>query len=96
MGGYRKPEERKRFHCQKITEDERHFLLKCPLYNELREDIYGKITLMDSNFKFKRSQEDQLFYLLINPPRDLQKIVAKYVYDYFELRKIEKMKQGQT
>ena len=31
-----------------------------------------------------------MFYLLINPPRDLQKNVVKYVYDCFELRQIKK------
>ena len=31
VGGYRKPEKRKCFHCQEFTEDERQFLLKCPL-----------------------------------------------------------------
>ncbi|XP_031553992.1 techylectin-5B-like [Actinia tenebrosa] len=36
---YKKVEERKCFHCTDIIEDERHFLIKCPLYSKLREEF---------------------------------------------------------
>ena len=87
---YQKPEERICRLCNlQDTEDEIHFLLKCPVYRDQRSKI---LKLIEHNTKIEahKLSEYALFCLLIDPSRqskETQKAIAKHVYDCFTKRK---------
>lgn len=58
-------EERKCPKCTNAVEDEKHFLMDCPLYKELRQELYRKVqdkTGIDAT----ELNRGELFYLLLN------------------------------
>ena len=73
-------------------EDEKHFLIKCSLYDNLREILFKKLELME--IKHQSLPEDQLFTTLINPPPKAQNTIAKYIYECFKIRE-EKIDEKQ-
>ena len=38
----------------KVLEDERHFLLQCPLYDDQRQHLYAQASVVNENFKTSR------------------------------------------
>ncbi|KXJ12007.1 hypothetical protein AC249_AIPGENE11481 [Exaiptasia diaphana] len=75
-GGYKKVEERKCFHCKDAVEDEKHFLIKCPLYSKIRDKFIKQNNIHDF------IAEEEFFLKLIDPPKRLQTQAAKYIYDF--------------
>lgn len=58
----KKVEERVCFHCNNVVEDEKHVVLTCPLYADLRFNLYDEISKCDSNFNLL-SDDDKFIYL---------------------------------
>ena len=83
---YKKPEERICPNCTPhCIEDEYHFLTKCTLYDDLREKL-AKEMEDKTNTRIKFLSDHYKFLTLINPAPKLQKIVAKYIRNCFEIR----------
>ena len=66
--------------CPMIIEDEIHFLVQCPNYKDMRENLLTKHLLMGRSRIFKT------FHLILKQ-NDL-KMTAKFIYDAFESRRV--------
>ena len=89
MRPYKKPNERICPLCKKEAEDEKHFLVSCPGYQEKRKSLFEHLS---TEFKIPigKMSTENIFLLLLNPPSnntELQKIIAKYVHECYEIRK---------
>jgi len=63
-------------------EDERHFMLTCTAYNELRKELFGQIRVVSGGIWCLNSmQPESLFWLLLGGSKD------KYEIKIFELVK---------
>ncbi|XP_053402804.1 uncharacterized protein LOC128558049 [Mercenaria mercenaria] len=71
--------------CPNIVEDEKHVILKCSLYNDLRESLFSYVVKNNENFKNLPEQE-QLKYLFTNPL--LVRSVAKTCCKILDRRKL--------
>ena len=61
-----------------VTEDEKHILLHCPLYEQYRKQLYCSVNELCPNFK-NLENGDQLNYLL-NSDGPIAKAVARFFY----------------
>lgn len=59
-------EDRSCFNCIDKVEDERQVLIDCPLYEELREQIFHKCLSSDNNFNTMDESEKLTFILNCN------------------------------
>ena len=66
--------------CKKDVEDETHFLVKCPMYGNIRRHLIAHNNILTSN---THSNLDKAVYLMTC--RDL-KPVAQFIYESFEHR----------
>ena len=82
---YIPPEERLCPFCQSKTEDEKHFLLYCVLYDTLRESLFKKL---NENIKeaIEQQSTETKFRLLIDHPAKLAATISKYIYNCLEKR----------
>ena len=82
---YIPPEERLCPFCQSKTEDEKHFLLYCVLFDTLRESLFKKL---NENIKeaIEQQSKETKFRLLIDPSAKLAATISKYIYNCFEKR----------
>ena len=84
-GNYRKqkPEERLCTLCStNATEDEIHFLLDCPCYDPIRQDLFNSVTLKNENF-LNLPKLEQFKYLM----ESCANLVAKYLCTSWDKRK---------
>ena len=51
------------FNCVTGVETEEHVLLECPLYNEIRQELFGKVGMPSNNFE-TLSNHDKVCILL--------------------------------
>ena len=58
--------DRKCFHCCNIVEDEMHVILKCPIYESLRNNLIDEIRNLSIDFD-GFSDTDKLSFILSNP-----------------------------
>ena len=65
------------------VEDENHFLLNCPFYDELREPFFEQAKSKFPNFEYFDPQE-KLKALM---DHSLVKTTAKYLWDFYEKRR---------
>ena len=89
------PEDQRTCKCCEMDdkEDELHFVIKCPAYNDLRETMFSKAA--QNNHHFCNYSEVQKFlWLLSNEDLQVAKITARFVSDALELRQ-QKLKLGQ-
>ena len=89
MRPYKKPNERICPLCKKEAEDEKHFLVSCPGYQEKRKSLFE---CLSTKFKIPigKMSTENILLLLLNPPSnniELQKIIAKHVHECYEIRK---------
>ena len=54
--------------CSSAIEDEIHFLCECPKYNDLRNNLYQKVSTHDPSFLHKDNFE-RFVYLMSNCPK---------------------------
>ena len=74
--------------CKLETEDEAHFLLRCPAYQVLRKTLFAKMKSKD-NFDANTISQEMLFLKVINPARKSMRERAKLVSDYLDKRVLE-------
>ena len=67
-------------------EDERHFLMYCPGYNSIRNELHSLLSTHDVVFK-SLNDENEIRYLLTLENENTSKIVGKYTYLMFQRRK---------
>ena len=67
-------------------EDERHFLMYCPGYDNIRNELHSLLSTHDVVFKIL-NDEDKIRYLLTLENETTSKIVGKYTYLMFQKRK---------
>ncbi|XP_048575691.1 uncharacterized protein LOC5516904 isoform X3 [Nematostella vectensis] len=69
---YRSPEERLCRQCDlNETDDEWHFLLRCPIYDNLRKEM---LDVLEKD-KIRFHNKEQLFHLLLNPPKRYKRLL---------------------
>ena len=66
--------------CHEGIEDEAHFLLYCPIYNRLREELFRNINT-PTNFQHYSNNEKLIFLM-----QNIDNNIAKHIYNCFELR----------
>ena len=86
---YKKPNERICPLCKKEAEDEKHFLISCPEYQEKQKSLFDCVS---AEFKIPigKMSTENIFLLLLNPPSnniELQKIITKHLHECYEIRK---------
>ena len=84
MRPYQKPNERICPFCKKEAEDEKHFLVSCPVYQEKRKSLFE---CLYNEFKvpINEMSTENIFPLPLNPPSnnvDLQKLVHIHIHIY--------------
>ena len=67
-------------------EDEKHFLLHCPMYNTLRYDLYRNIATKQSNLLDLKDNE-KFVWLLSQEDTDCSQWLSKFINKAFEKRK---------
>ena len=77
-------EQRTCFHCPQSVENELHFLIECPFYDDLRRKMLHKAQLCNSDFVTYNTTEKLIF--LMNHI-NMQPIVASTMHDMFQRRK---------
>ena len=82
---YVKPKDRVCQTCKLETEDEAHFLLRCPTYQMLRETLFAKMKSKD-NFDANTISQEMLFLKLINPARKSMREISKFASDCLDKR----------
>ena len=67
-------------------EDERHFLMCCPGYDNITNELHSFLSTHDVVFKTSNG-EDKIRYFLTLENETTSKIVGKYTYLMFQKRK---------
>ena len=70
--------------CQLGIENEIHLLLNCPLYHELREKLFNKLTLTIPHFNVLNNQDK--LTIMFQPRGDVAMLVTAFVHNAFYLR----------
>ena len=78
--------ERKCFVCINEVENEIHFLIQCPLYNEEREILFQICRRNCRLFDSLNSDELKFIYIMTSEDVDVTMGVAKFVWDSFNVR----------
>ena len=78
VGRYRNIELSKRICdvCNNAVEDEIHFLCQCPLYNDIRNQLFRQAHAEDATFP-EMDVFDQFVYLMSNQQKHVVKFIAK-------------------
>ena len=76
--------ERTCFHCKDAVENEIHFLLECPFYDDLRRKLFKKANLCNSDFD-ALNFTDKFIFLMNNI--NIQPLVANTLFDMWQRRK---------
>ena len=76
--------ERTCFHCDNIIEDETHVLMRCPLYDNLRNDLLSKALNINADFS-NYSMSEKFNYLLSH--ENIVKYSAKTCYSILTERR---------
>ena len=69
----------------KVVEDEQHFLLDCPLYDDLRRHMMTKICSIEPGLT-GLSKAATFIFLLTNEQPEILKSVGKFIYLAFSVR----------
>ena len=69
------------------TEDETHFIIKCPLYNLSREILFAEINKLCPNFMLL-SDEQKFQWLFINENFTILNLLGRYIIDCTEQRRV--------
>ena len=72
------------FHCIDSVEDELHFLIGCPFYDDMRRKMFHKAQLRKRDFILYDSTAKMIF--LLNHV-NMQPILASTLFDMFQRRK---------
>ena len=78
--------DRKCFICKNEVEDERHFLIKCPLYENQRENLFQTCRENCQQFDSLESDENKFLFIMTNEDERVMRSVAKFISDSFKFR----------
>lgn len=76
--------ERTCYHCTDCVEDELHVINICPVYQELRNELYSECASVNGNF-YSLSDVDKLCFILADAA--ISKVSARILFLVMELRK---------
>jgi hypothetical protein len=86
-GQYVPPDQRKCTNCTlNETEDEEHFLVNCPRYENLRKEFYKEITERNVHFPAYPPRA-KFLWLMSNEDSVTQNHLAKYLKESLDMRK---------
>ena len=77
---------RKCFICKSLVEDERHFLVKCPLYENQRDMLFQICRENCQLFDSLISEDEKFVFIMTNEDVRVMRGVAKYISDTFKFR----------
>ena len=77
-------EQRTCYHCIDSVEDELHFLIDCPFYDDMRRKMFHKAQICNRDFILYDSTAKMIF--LLNHV-NMQPILASTLFDMFQRRK---------
>ena len=79
--------------CDNKIENEQHFVMECPTYNVLRQNLFDNIT--ENENEFNGLNEFEKFCFLLTE-LDAGELISEYLNKTFQIRKylIEKPKQN--
>ena len=78
-------EERKCPNCMNVVEDECHFIINCPLYNDNRSELIQEISKTCLNYD-QMNDMQKFIFIMTNENTDIIKQLAKYVYTSMKKR----------
>ena len=81
-----KREDRKCFVCKSLVENEKHFLITCPLYENERTILFHTCRENCRLFDAITSEEEKFIYIMTNEEQAVMKAVAKFVSNSLKLR----------
>ena len=76
--------ERTCSYCLDAVEDERHVITECPLYRDLREELYAKCHVLCPDF-YELSSTDKLCVILAN--HELARTSSRILFQMMEKRR---------
>jgi hypothetical protein len=80
--------ERKCFICKKEVEDEKHFLITCPLYENQRDILFETCRENCRRFDLLTAENEKFIFIMTNEDINIVKSVAKFVSDSFKFREL--------
>ena len=81
MRPYKKPNERICPLCKKEAEDEKHFLVSCPGYQEKRKSLF-ECLFMEFKIPIGKMSTENIFLLLLNPQVIMSDVLFQYCFSY--------------
>ena len=78
--------QRKCLLCKTEVEDEFHFLIICPLYDEERATLFQQCRINSIHFDTTLNDQQKFIFIMTNECPTILGILAKYVYNSFKIR----------
>ena len=78
-------QERKCFICKEEVEDEKHFTVKCPLYENQRALLFQACCQNSTHFD-SLNEEQKFVFIFTNESTEVLRNFAKYVFNSFKIR----------
>ena len=73
--------------CPTLVEDECHFLITCPLYNNERQELWDKVRRDSRLYDDITSDLQQFIYILItNEDENIRSSIAAFTFNSFNKR----------
>ena len=72
--------------CQNEVEDEFHFIIKCPLYGQERENLLQLIRNHSANFDLIPTEFQKSIFILSNEDPIVLRGLSSFVYSAFKIR----------
>ena len=80
--------DRKCFICKAEVENEKHFLITCPLYENQRENLFHQCRENCRSFDSLTPEEERFIFIMTNEDINVTKSVAKFISDSFKFREL--------
>ena len=78
-------DNRKCPYCVECVEDECHFIIQCPLYNNNRNELLTEVMNDCINFNIMTNKQKFIF-IMTNEKSNIMQKLAKFVYTSFKIR----------
>ena len=72
--------------CQNEIEDEPHFIIKCPLYDQERENLLQLVRNQSANFDLIPTEFQKFIFILSNEDPIVLRGLSSFVYNAFRIR----------
>ena len=77
--------ERKCFLCKEVVEDEKHFVINCPLYEKERSILFQACRENSIHFDLL-NDEEKLVFIFTNESSEVTSKLAKFTFTSFKIR----------